>query len=59
MSDESDSDPQTVAIAGQDLDHSITKYRDYSESDRYSVLAAFDMYGGNYAWLSGKTPAVS
>jgi len=48
MSDEPNSDPQTVAIAGQDLDHSITKYRDYSESDRYSALAAFDMYGGNY-----------
>lgn len=48
MSDEPNSDPQTVAIDGEDLDHSITKYRDYSESDRYSALAAFDMYGGNY-----------
>lgn len=48
MSDEPNSDPQTVAIACRDLDHSITKYRDYSESDRYSALAAFDLYGGNY-----------
>jgi hypothetical protein len=48
MSDEPNSEPRTVAVAGQDLDHSITKYRDYSESDKYSALAAFDMYGGNY-----------
>jgi transposase-like protein len=47
MSDEPEPDSQAVAVADQDLDNQKTGYKNYSDEDKYTALAALDINGGN------------